>query len=95
MENLEQTKKEIQDLLESSHLSILVKELTKAGVLTVKLTGSCANCPSGQAEFEETLETILQEKFPQIKEIRWETGVSEELIQEALRYLRRNSTDHE
>lgn len=95
MENWEQTKKEIQDLLESSHLSVMVKELTEEGILTVKLTGGCANCPSGQAEFEETLETILREKNPQIKEIRWETGVSEDLIQEALRYLRKNSTDHE
>lgn len=95
MENLEQTKREIQDLLESSHLSLIVKDLTEDGILTVKLAGGCANCPSGQAEFEETLETILREKFPQIREIHWETGVSEDLIQEALRYLRRNSTNHE
>jgi Thioredoxin-like proteins and domains len=82
--------KEMQELLDASGLSIQVQGFTDDGDLTLKLVGACANCPSGQAEFQETMESIFWEKFPKIKAIHWETGVSDELIQEALQFLRRN-----
>jgi Thioredoxin-like proteins and domains len=86
--------KEMQELLDASDLSIQVRDFTDTGDLTLKLVGACANCPSGQAEFQETMENIFWEKFPEIKEIHWETGVSDELIQEALQFLRRNQGNH-
>ena len=41
----------------------------KDGVLTLKLLGGCSGCPSSQVAIFNSIAPILQEKFPQIKDI--------------------------
>lgn len=81
---------EIQQMIdESSEQVIAVKDLSDDGILTVRLSGPCAQCPTGQLDAQETWDRLFVERFPAVKEVRWETGVSDELIQEALRFLRK------
>ena len=84
---------QIQSFLDSANQSIVAKSLTQSGILVLKMTGGCSGCPSGQFEFQETLGSIFQEKFPEVKQIHWETGVSDELIEEALKILRKKPED--
>lgn len=84
---------DIQAFLNTSNQSIVVKSLTPEGVIVLKMTGGCSGCPSGQMEFQETLGGLFREKFPEVKEIHWETGVSDDLIQEALKILRKKPED--
>ena len=63
--------------------------MTDQGELTLKLTGPCAQCHSGQLELQETYQSLLHERFPELVEVNWQTGVNEELLQEALRILRK------
>ncbi len=51
--------------------------------IKVKLLGQCSNCPSASAENEEFFEKELRAAFPEIKHVLLETGVSDELIDEA------------
>ena len=39
------------------------------GILTLKLLGGCSGCPSSQVAIFNSIAPILQEKFPQIKDI--------------------------
>lgn len=81
---------EIQKMIDdASEQTISVKGLSAEGVLTVRLTGACSQCPTGQLDAQETWDRALIERFPEVKEVHWETGVSDELIQEALRFLRK------
>ena len=58
------------------------------GVLDVRLLGQCSNCPSAGYTMETIVEEKIHEAFPQIKEIKLTTGVSDSLIEEALAMLR-------
>ena len=79
----------IENFLNESDHPPQVIRLTDQGELTLKLTGPCAQCPSGQQEHQETYQSLLHERFPQLVEVKWQTGVNEELLQEALRILRK------
>ncbi len=79
----------IENFLNESDHPPQVIRLTDQGELTLKLTGPCPQCPSGQEELQETYQSLLHERFPQLVEVNWQTGVNEELLQEALRILRK------
>ncbi len=50
------------------------------GIVQVRLTGNCSNCPSAELTLENTVESALTEAFPELKQIVLVTGVSDELI---------------
>lgn len=39
------------------------------GVLTLKLLGGCSGCPSSQAAIFNSIVPLLQQKFPNIKDV--------------------------
>ena len=67
--------------------NILIEEYSE-GVLKVRLTGECSNCPSAGLTMENIVESNLNEVFPDLK-IELCTGVSDELIEMAKSILRR------
>ena len=58
-------------------------------IVTVRLLGACSACPGNLQTMSEVVEEVIKEKYPQIKAVQAETGVSDELIQEALKFLKR------
>ena len=40
------------------------------GIVELRLTGACAGCPFSQITVKNYIEKILQEKIPEIKEVK-------------------------
>ena len=58
------------------------------GVLKFKLTGMCSNCPSSLFTTEEVVKKEVMEQVEEVKDVRLEVSVSDELIDFAKRLLR-------
>ena len=58
------------------------------GRYTFRLTGQCAGCPSAYLTTEELIRGTLLERFPQLREVVLEQGVSADLLAQARSLLR-------
>ena len=57
------------------------------GVLTVKLTGECSNCPSARFTMEDIVVKEIKERIPQVEKVELETGVSDDMLDFAKKIL--------
>lgn len=57
------------------------------GRYTFRLIGQCAGCPSAYLTTEELIRGTLLERFPQLREVVLEQGVSADLLAQAKRLL--------
>jgi Fe/S biogenesis protein NfuA len=62
----------------------------EGGILRVKMLGGCAGCPSAEAEIEALAADAVKQAVPEIKAVRVETGVSDELLDAARQILSRH-----
>lgn len=60
------------------------------GILRFKLLGQCSGCPSAKYTVEDIIAGPLMENVPEIKQVMLENTVSDELIGEALKFLKRD-----
>ena len=58
------------------------------GILRFKLTGMCSNCPSSIFTTEDLVKKELLEQVEEVKDVRLEAGVSDEMIDFAKKLLR-------
>lgn len=65
-------------------------EITSDGFVKVKLTGACASCPGAQQTMSELVEESIREVCPEIKGVIPIHQVSDELIDQALKILRKD-----
>ncbi len=63
-------------------------EKLEEGILSLRMIGNCANCPSAELTMEDTVNTALLEAFPELERIELVTGVSDELIEDMREILR-------
>ena len=57
----------------------------------MRLTGSCASCPSAQSTIEDVVKSILMENIDGIKDVVLDTSVSEDLLDMARKILRKEN----
>jgi len=62
----------------------------KDGIADVRLIGACATCPGYQTTLTELIETEIEVGCSDIKRVRLIQDASQELIEEALKILRKN-----
>jgi len=58
------------------------------GVVTVRLSGACSGCPSAQMTTEEIVKEILMEEVAEVKDVKLDTSVSDDLIEMARKLMR-------
>ena len=56
-------------------------------IVYIKMMGSCGSCPSAQSTLEEIVKAELMDKIPEIKDVRLDTSVSEDLLDMARKIL--------
>ncbi len=94
----ERLEQEIQAVLDAKVRPVLRAhsgdiELTgigEGGVVRLRLLGACASCMGAEQTVNDIIVTGIRESCPWVSDVRVETGVSEELVQEALRFLKRS-----
>lgn len=57
------------------------------GVVYVKMTGACGSCPSAQSSMEDIIKTEIMGKLPEVKDVRLDTSVSDDLLDMARKIL--------
>lgn len=80
----------IRPMLKAHQGDIELVEITADGFVKVKLTGACAQCPGAQQTLTEVVEANLKEICPEIKGVVPVGQVSDELIAQALKILRKH-----
>lgn len=80
----------IRPLLNAHNGDIELVDITADGYVKVKLTGACATCPGAQQTLAEVVEGNLRDACPEIKGVIPVSQVSDDLIDQALRILRKN-----
>jgi Fe-S cluster biogenesis protein NfuA len=64
-------------------------EAGEDGIVRVRLMGACAHCMGAVETMELVVTTMLKQEFPEIKEVIADDSVDEELLEEALKLLRK------
>ncbi len=59
----------------------------KDGIVEVKLLGECSGCVSAKYTVEDLVEAPLKKAIPSIKHVILKNGVSEELLEQARKFL--------
>ncbi|EFS22199.1 NifU-like protein [Fusobacterium gonidiaformans 3-1-5R] len=92
-EILELIGKEIQPSLQEhgGSLEIVLYEEEKQE-LQLRLMGQCCSCPHSIDTVENFIKVKLKEKFPKLKKISVNTGVSNELLEIAKNLLRKEDS---
>ena len=57
-------------------------------IVSVRLLGACSTCPSNQDTVSHVIEDAIQQEHPELS-VQVEFGVSDELIEQALKILRK------
>jgi Fe-S cluster biogenesis protein NfuA len=83
-------KAKIRPVLQAHGGDIELVEVTADGFVKVRMTGACAACPGAQQTINEVVETALREACPEIKGVIPVMQVDQELIDMALKILRRD-----
>ena len=71
--------------------NIMIVDL-KDSTLSVRLTGNCSGCLSADLTMETLIRTELKGAFPELTHIELVTGVSDDIILEALKILKKKGS---
>lgn len=85
----------VRPVLQAHGGDLELVEVTADGFVKVRLTGACSTCPGAQQTLSEVVETALREACPEIRGVIPVTQVDQELIDMALKILRKGKTGHE
>jgi Fe-S cluster biogenesis protein NfuA len=80
----------IRSVLTTHSVDSEFMEITPDGFVKIKLSGACASCPSGQQTMSELMERAVREIDPELKGVILVQQVSDDLIHQALKILRKD-----
>jgi Fe-S cluster biogenesis protein NfuA len=68
-EKVESALDKIRPMLKADGGDVELVEITPDGVVKVKLTGACGGCPMSQLTLKMSIEKVLKQEIPEIKEV--------------------------
>ncbi len=68
-EKIEKALDKIRPSLQMDGGNVELVEVTKDGVVKVRLTGACGSCPMSQMTLKSGVERILKQEVPEVKEV--------------------------
>ena len=90
-ERIRKVLKEKVDPVLAAHYCGAILTENRDGVAMVRLTGSCASCPSAQSTIEEVVKAIVTENIPEIKDVVLDDSISEDLLDMARKILNKEN----
>ncbi|MFH1459764.1 MAG: NifU family protein [Candidatus Omnitrophota bacterium] len=69
-EKVEKVLNEIRPMLQADGGDVKLIEVTKDGVVKVKLQGACGSCPMSQMTLKMGIEKKIKEQIPAVKEVQ-------------------------
>lgn len=80
---------EVRPLLHAHNGDIELAGIDEDRVVRLRLLGACATCMGAEQTVSDVIVARIREACPWVGDVRVETGVSDELVAEALRFLKR------
>ena len=68
-EQVEAALNKIRPSLQADGGGVELVEVTNDGIVKVKLTGACGNCPMSQMTLKSGIERIIKQDVPEVKEV--------------------------
>jgi Fe-S cluster biogenesis protein NfuA len=68
-EKIEKALDKVREMLAAEGGNIELVDVSKDGVVKVRLTGACGCCPMSQMTLKMGVERVLKEEVPQVKEV--------------------------
>ncbi len=68
-EKVEKALSKIRPALQADGGDVELVEVTEDGIVKVKLTGACGDCPMAQMTLKGGIERVLKEEVPNIKRV--------------------------
>jgi Fe-S cluster biogenesis protein NfuA len=68
-ERVKEVLEKIRPSLQADGGDVELVEVTEAGVVKVKLQGSCAGCPMSAMTLKNGIERLLKEEIPEVKSV--------------------------
>jgi Fe-S cluster biogenesis protein NfuA len=68
-EKVEEVLNQIRPALQADGGDVELVDVSKEGMVKVKLKGACGSCPMSTLTLKNGIERILKEKVPELKEI--------------------------
>ena len=68
-EKIEKALEKIRPMLTADGGNVDLVEVTKEGVVKLKLTGACGCCPMSQMTLKMGIERLLKAEVPEVKEV--------------------------
>jgi Fe-S cluster biogenesis protein NfuA len=68
-DKVEAVLKKVRPMLEADGGDVELVEVTKDGVVKVKLTGACGCCPMSQMTLKMGIEQLLKKEVPEVKSV--------------------------
>ena len=68
-EKVEKALEKVRPMLAADGGNVELIDVTKEGVVKLKLTGTCGCCPMSQMTLKMGLERILKQEVPEVKEV--------------------------
>jgi Fe-S cluster biogenesis protein NfuA len=81
---------EVRPLLHAHNGDIELTGIDEDRVVRLRLLGTCATCMGAEQTIRDVIVASIRASCPSVGDVRVETGVSDELVAEALRFLRRD-----
>lgn len=80
----------VRPLLRAHNGDVEITAIEEGRVVRLRLLGACASCMGAEKTVNDVIVASLREACPAAGEVLVETGVSRALIDEALRFLKRD-----
>lgn len=68
-DRIEKALDKVRPYLRADGGDVEIVEMTADGVLKLKLTGTCGCCPMSQKTLRESVEKIVRQEVPEVREI--------------------------
>lgn len=81
---------EVRPLLHAHNGDIELTGIDEGRIVRLRLLGACATCMGAEQTVNDIIVASIRQACPAVTDVRVETGVSHELIAEALRFLKRD-----
>jgi len=68
-EKIEQALEKVRPMLKADGGSVELVEVSQDGIVKIKLTGACGNCPFSSMTLKNGIERIIRQDVPQVKQV--------------------------
>ena len=69
-EEVEEVLDEVRPALQADGGDVELLEVEEDGTVTVQLSGACQGCPMSAMTLKGTIERVLQDRLPEVKEVQ-------------------------